>query len=767
MNPHTQGEDVSDRNVYTSGDYYIMVVGHNGAHSRWPYTLTVTIAPPPPVPPCTFHPPYQGSSGSEYFSTAPDNIETLIVVPRQRLASIYGESAVVPMMQALRAYADLPTVKGMILPVEESVYVQRAYEDWDDHFCDPERANAVAGRIKDLIYKTSQDLPNLRYVVLVGDDRALPFRRLPDQVETSNEREYAKLSLLKRNTALYAAIKQGYVLSDDFYVDFFPTMYRGWPLYVPDYAVGRLVETPQEITDQVNEFIARGGRLQLRTSTLFGYDFLKDSTQRMADALASQGMQRAVRNDDAWDANALRQTLLAARHDLNVLDAHFTHFLLAPAAYALHHQGEVVRAQEVVSATADLKGTVNLSVGCHSGLNVCDDCVNSQGRALNAGLDFAQAFARKRAVWIGNSGFGYGDDAAVALSEELATSFVRYLGSQADMPVGEALRRAKQDYALYNMGAYGPYDRKVLLEATLYGFPNYRVRVPRPRPVGNQDSVRIYAEGGSSRSWYRRYALSPRLSRVTTDSGSYFQAEDGIQALLYNPIQPRSQFDVTLDPHRHPGLVAHGVLILDGTYQDVPNFDPVITMPVTRTHRYEPQILFPTWQPPLLVRLNHFRSDRGLAEWVTVTPGQFRGRRVDRSDPNHVRVVGTERIFRSLRLEVKYNNSDDFTPPIIQHVQAHRTGNQVTFSVTTGENDRVWHVYATCATNGRLTSLQLTRQGTTDVWTGVWNNAGADMTCFIQAVDSVGNVAVTGVKGELNLPRMPYHRYMPLVAEER
>ncbi len=766
LNSDVQDEEVSDRVVYTVGDYYLMVVGHNGAHSRRPYTLTVTVSPPPPVPPCTFHPPHSGTPGERYAAGDLDTLQTLIVVPKERLASIYGEDEVAPLMSALRTFANLPSVRGLILPVEESAYVQRAYKDWDDHFCDPERANAVAGRIKDLIYKTAQEMPNLRYVILVGDDRSLPFRRIPDLVETANEREYAAQSFLKSNTALYAAIKQGYTLTDDFYVDFYPSLYRGWPLYVPDYAVGRLVETPEEIRAQLQQFMARNGRIQVRHAAVFGYDFLKDSTQQMMDTLRNQGVARDVHNDDAWDANALRQTMLAARHELNVLDAHFTHFLLAPAAYALQQQGDLVHAQEVVHASADLQGTVNVSVGCHSGLNVCDDCVTSQGASVAANLDFAQAFARRQSVWIGNSGFGYGDDAAVALSEELMTSFIRYLGSQANMSIGEALRRSKQDYALYNMGSYGPYDRKVINEATLYGIPNYTVTVPRPRPVSNQDSVWAGGVTGSASLRSRMYTLNPRLSRVSTESGDYFQAEDGIQALLYNPIQPRSQFDVTLTQPQYWGSVAHGVLILDGTYQDVPNFDPVITMPVTRTHRYEPQLLFPTWQPRTLVRLNHFQHGQELQEWVTVTPGQFRSDRVDMSDPAHVRVIGTERIYRRLRFKVFYSFSQDFTPPIIQRVTAHRSGNQVTFSVEMPPHEFVMFVYATCATNGRLQSLGLKREGRRNVWSGVWNNAGREMTCFIQAVDFSGNVAVTGVKGTLNLPLMPYHRYVPMLSGE-
>lgn len=771
-NPTGQDEEVSDRMIFTSDAYYLMVIGHNGAYGSQPYTLTVQVEPPPPPQPCTFDPPFSGNPGHAFQPYADENIQTLILIPQQRLESLYGAEAVASLITALHTFSRQPTIKGLVLPVETDPYVAQAYDDWDEHFCDPLRANAVAGRIKGLIYQSAQQLPNLHTVILIGDDAVLPFRRLPDLTETANEREYAPQSLLKTDTALYAALRQGYMLSDDFYVDFYPTLYGGWPLYAPDLAIGRLVETPAEITAQLDVFKQRQGKLSAEKATVFGYDFLKDSSQQMADTLAQQGFQPQVLNNDEWDADALRGILLQNRHDFNALNAHFTHFLMAPAASIFGQQGELFRASEIVSATVEMTGSINASMGCHSGLNVCDECVNQQGRNMGADLDFAQAFARKQALWLGNSGFGYGDDAAVALSEELVSAFVRYLGSQADMPVGEALRRAKKDYALLNMGAYGPYDRKALNELTLYGIPNYQVTVPHPQPVGNEDRVNagpVQQVGYSQHLKTRQFTLSPALTRVTTPSGDYYQAEDGIQPLLYNPVQPRSQFDIALDASTYPGFTARGVLFLGGRFQDIPNFDPVITMPVTDTHRYEPQIIYHDWQPLNPARLNHFVSDEGTREWLTVTPGQFHHQRVDNRDPQHLRVVGVERIYQQMQFQAYYSDAADFTPPIINRVQATRQNRNLSFAVQVSDAGGMLRVVVVCSgDNGRWQSVDLSvAAGTSGRWQGTLPNAGQDAFCLVQAVDNAGNVALTDAKGQLYLPEMPYRYYLSWVEDSR
>ena len=83
-------------------------------------------------------------------------------------------------------------------------------------------------------------------------------------------------------------------------------------------------------------------------------------------------------------------------------------------------------------------------------------------------------------MFVGNTGYGYGDTELVALSERLMTLFARRLDGA--LSVGEALQYAKAEYAA-DLTAYGVYDEKALMEATFYGLPFYRLDVANPPPV--------------------------------------------------------------------------------------------------------------------------------------------------------------------------------------------------------------------------------------------------------------------------------------------
>src|SRR3990172_2040784 len=97
------------------------------------------------------------------------------------------------------------------------------------------------------------------------------------------------------------------------------------------------------------------------------------------------------------------------------------------------------------------------------------------------GPDWAQAFLRQRAAFVGNTGYGYGDSDLIAYSERVIANFVEELGDWSEGPqtIGRALLRAKQRY--YNTaaaGSFGNYDEKALSEVTLYGLPMLRISMP-------------------------------------------------------------------------------------------------------------------------------------------------------------------------------------------------------------------------------------------------------------------------------------------------
>ena len=72
----------------------------------------------------------------------------------------------------------------------------------------------------------------------------------------------------------------------------------------------------------------------------------------------------------------------------------------------------------------DYTGSLIFSVGCHSGLNVPD----GEAATIETGTDWAQAFLRRGATFIGNTGFGYGDSDLIAYSELIMKNFVEELG---------------------------------------------------------------------------------------------------------------------------------------------------------------------------------------------------------------------------------------------------------------------------------------------------------------------------------------------------
>ncbi|MCO6452552.1 MAG: hypothetical protein J5I90_17360, partial [Caldilineales bacterium] len=751
VQPGTADETVSDYVIDAYDHYYVMVAGHNGATSTEPYTLTVEVQPPPPPPVCSRSFGFSGTPGQDYEPFGAAATETLILYPKERLEKLYGPDAVAPLTASLNQFAAHPSVKGRIAALELDPDVTDAYDLWDSvSVCNPEAANTVAWRIKILIDGLLAQRPQVKNIIMVGDDEAIPFRRIKDLVATANESEYANQALVKGDTALYAALSQGYMLTDNYYADMEPSMYQGRPLYVPSFAQGRLVENPAEMNGLIQDYLARDGLLQASASLVYSYDFLKDSAAQIAASFADLGLGGTVVNNDVWSGDDLRADLLGSRHDVSSINAHFSHFLLEPADRNQTGSGTLVQASEIVTSSVDLAGTINFSVGCHSGLNVCDVCTSDFGKQFQSETDFAQAFAAKGALWLANTGYGYGDDTAATLSEELMSRFARNLGTSPT--VGEAIRQAKEDYALMSMGAYGPYDEKVLDIATLYGLPTYRIETPDEDPGSSLTPIEPTSRRSEGNLEVASYSLQPILQRIDTPKGSYFSGDDGYQALLYNPIQPRMAIDVSLDDDSR---VAHGALFLSAQYTDLPDWDPVITMPVTETVRYEPQFIFNGWQPESMARLNRFLTPSGILERLVLTLGQFLHTGVVEGENSTRYVVGLERRYDQVEYEVYHSDSTDFLPPTIMQVNTVREAAEnnletMRFAVRAADPSGVVRVVVTYTDGGGVwQSLDLSFDEATNRWAGMLENLDREIVFLVQAVDGAGNVAETAAKGAL------------------
>jgi hypothetical protein len=258
----------------------------------------------------------------------------------------------------------------------------------------------------------------------------------------------------------------------------------------------------------------------------------------------------------------LRAIWLADQHDLGFINAHFSHWEAVPADTT----GGYVTAQDVQNGTADRTGSVDFSVGCHSGLSLPDN------QAVLNGLDFSQAQLGQGVSWIANTGYGYGDKDEVAYSERLSLLFLHYLHE--GHPVGDALRLAKANY-YHRTGvqSFTPYDEKVLSEMTLYGLPMLQLTFPagqqlqEPQWLQELDtaaentlatqSVGTDAIGLTTQT----IEFSLPVASTTIADGTYYHVNEETEVVAGMPILPRTSVAVTL-----PGETARGAFLRGGAF---------------------------------------------------------------------------------------------------------------------------------------------------------------------------------------------------------
>jgi YVTN family beta-propeller protein len=724
--------EVISEKIWETGDYYIAVWGHNGAHDDRPYVLRAQVSPPPepitqaePIPPISLPPPPD------------DSVRVLLVTNGQRLQNQYGITRTSALSNGLATLAN--AVSGTIVYLENYADVVEAYSQWDSLRENPVAANYVADNIKHIVEgMLTASYTNTEHIVLVGNDNIVPFRRLPDATRIANERGYN--AWVTGNSPMAARIRGGYVLSDDFYASNHPLTWQGRKLYIPERSIGRLVETPEEIVATIDAYLTMGASSTVTTALVTGYDFLVDGSVAVSATLASRGVSVTSLISDGWTANQLRPLLLEQDHDLISLNGHFNHQALLSG-----DEHTYITSTEVANATTSYADDLVFTVGCQGGLNVPDE--NALGEEISRTLDFAQAFAGRGAVYIANTGYGYGDSDAIGYSELLALKLSQQL-AHGPLSAGKALMQAKQRYyadAAY--ASFGDFDQKVLNEWTLYGLPMLEIALrQRPAVVAGQESLPYqvgtsYVDSGlyatSTITITPTFSLITSTRSISTVIGNYYQVDGDVQVSPGRPLQPRVAVDLqTALPQGH---VVRGALFLGGKYTTVQNFDPVISRVVSDTAASEPPFAFDRWYPQPMHVVNRLQFGQDIAsEKLVVIPAQYLAA---------TEITGTERLYSELRYEV-YTATEtvsDFLPPAIQYVKAVTTANAISFTVLVTDPsgiDRVAVAYDNGA--GEWNTFDLHPVGE-DRWVG--EGPPILTQCFVQAVDKAGNVTLSDNKG--------------------
>ncbi|MEO5702180.1 MAG: DUF642 domain-containing protein, partial [Casimicrobiaceae bacterium] len=477
--PGTGDELVVVNSWSNTGSFYIRVAGKGGAFSTGaPFSVAVTktglscdgVTEPPP-----------GFNLLPRPAATATGIQTVILTDTSRVVG--DPNALLAKLNALAASAQ---VKGVVVDVNPAAdaRVGQYRDQADAHAACPYAKNLLAEEIKGIVDAYRGANPGLKYVVIAGNDNAIPFFRYPDESLLGQESGY--VPPLVSTSASEASLRRDFVLGQDAYGSTQQLSLLSTDFPIPGLAVGRLVETPAEMAGLLDAYMGANGVTVPHTSLVTGYDFLQDA----ADAVISELQQgtgaapdrlvtpngTSPQDGTSWTAAALRAKLnLGARYDVMFLAGHFSANSLLAADFS-----SSVITTELAGLSVDLKNSIVFSAGCHSGYNLVDtDAIDG----VTLKLDWAQAFAQKQATLVAGTGYQYGDTDFLEYSERLYRNFAAQLrAGSGPVAVGEALMRAKRDYLATTPDIRGLHQ-KALLEATLFGLPMLQVDMPAGRTV--------------------------------------------------------------------------------------------------------------------------------------------------------------------------------------------------------------------------------------------------------------------------------------------
>ncbi len=770
-----------------AGFFYVRVNGTNGAFTpHESFHVEVTLIPSSceqyldslaanPLPPTS-------------LNATPGDRETIILVDQARMAGT-------PLTE-LNAFAARSDVKGVVVNVGADNRVAAANALADTHFDCPYAKNVAAEAIRDIVRDYAGVNP-LDYIVIVGNDEVIPFYRYPDNTSLGNESLYVPPVL--DFTESQASLRLSYILTQDFYGSPLDVSLQVNELPTPGLAVGRLVETPGEIVNMLNAYIDTNGVVAPQSALSTGYDFLADvayavdeeftaglppgatvntlitpghiSPQDTDDPTIGQSVPDDPDDPFAWTADNLSDAFLVDRHDLVFLAGHFS----AVSALAADYSTGLLTT-DLTASPVDLKNSIVFSAGCHSGYNIVDE---HSIPFVTFTPDWPRAFAQKGATFLGGTGYQYGDTDFIEYSERLYLEFTRQLrtNAQAEVPVGQALFRAKQAYLAGTL-KMEPLHEKSLLEATLFGLPMLKVNMGGARlSLGGGASV--VTSTNSEPQPGQTFGLTSADITITPDftphtktlkntednstvEAFYLSGSGGQELVVTNPDEPTLPLEI-----RNVGVagtVLRGVGFRGGQYTDLEDILPLSGAPTTELRGVHIPFLTQVFYPVQPWRVNYFNALAGGDPLLFVTPAQFIS---DFDSPGAQ--LGTMRRFNNMQFRLFYNdNTTNFgegvipalaAPPTIANISTMTGTNTVSFTIEMAGYpaagiQEVWVTYTDLDNPGLWQSLDLSRSADPRQWVGQLSGISnpCNIRFMVQAVNGVGLVSLNTNLGAYHNP---------------
>jgi hypothetical protein len=610
------------RNTWDNmGDYYIRVFNADATFDP-KQVLTIQAAV---VGTCGVPPQPAGGSALQSFASThilssgktdlPDNATTLIITNTLRLRGPDG----LPLSQnsdptlkprfdsAVTTFSGLTMkngqkVNGVLVDLKDDPGLQKDFAQWDQppfSSC-PAAANIVSGAIHDLINAYRLQSPaTFKYATILGGHTVIPYRLTPDHAELEIEKRYNPGLLDLSKSA--GSLASGYVMNDSYYLSFNPITRLESEIGLPDegLAIGRLVEFPDDIINNLNAFNSNLGAMKPSAALATGYTFVSDLAQDEVNLFKKGGVTDTDSLiSDTWTAPDLKGKLFdpardgvtGPNFDILALNWHAQSNEAVAADFSTTHPS-VVKSSDIANFTADnrFSNVLVLSIGCHLAYPLINADVipnpTNPPQFVTDARAFTETFQNKGAMVLGNTGYGYGDTDFEGYTEHLLSLVTQRLetGTAGDggVPVGMALTNAKRDYIAGSAALTGV-DRKSVEELTFYGPPMWSVDFPVRSPMPGSNTLPITPVSADADAGLSAAKVIPQytLAQKTTsgDPGTtYFEADGGKQQMPFRADLPYKTYDAS-----QPGSgAARGVALTTADYQDATNTTSTVSLPAT------------------------------------------------------------------------------------------------------------------------------------------------------------------------------------------
>lgn len=693
-----------------------------------PLSIYLTVTTSPDLPPAadlavsaiiTTTTPDANPLNNQATITVPTSLSdtlTLFLAAPERMVARYGAAPVMPALYTLAAH---PDVRGVILDVLTDADVRAAYAAWDANPSSWVKANEVAAAIKNLIDQYTQAYPNLQYLVLVGSDEIIPFYRVADQNGTMwQESSYA--GYVPGGT-VRDALAANRFLSDDYYADRAPSVpdspfwTDGHPLFVPDYAIGRLVETPDEIVATIDAFLSVDGVISLDAAVVGSLPELTDDLGQMqCQALAGAGIPATC----IQNPGELRQAMLD-----------WTEGIAFAAVHSNHLSEGNLDTGDVLARAASFLGTLHLSIGCHVGLNVPD----SIGPLPDE--DMTQALLQRGGVAAGPTAYSYASGAGQSYAEALFAELTTQMLAAPTQTLGAAIMQAKQQYFAAHENWFDYLDEKVMLPFTLYGLPMLQLALPPTATLSSPPTtpppapLRVIMPENMIEIAYTLAGLT--FTEQIVAGGTYYSHDGRVLAQNGQPAQPFLRIPLS----RTIGMATPRAAILySAAYSQVVPFDPFVVQSWALGHKQlatlaESPAEIEGWDRDYPYALGHFRGLSDTVASLNLVLGAFNGD------------TDEERLFHDLAVAVIYSEHPDQQPPTIRGQFSWLMDGFIRLGVQAVDASGISRMIAVCDDGAGLWQTTELAQAGPVFWAGTC--PAGTVRSFVQVVDNAGNLART------------------------